>query len=586
MEASSCPQPRGAVDAAPIRSQRRVQHFRPASRSQASAGSALRLSPQHAAPRPSSSRRRCRRRGALAASRRRGRPGHPVCAGLRGEPGPVAAGRACRSRAEPEVTNRTQDGSLWLGVFSEGTSGHGGLHAGTLHSFAPDTLAQQTEQVRDALQQVQGTAHYRYDGPLDASNRDERARHSLSSPSRAGASTTLSSIPTRRSPTKTRTARRGPRCAGTISIARCSLSETSIPWAALYDRPLDIGGGTAPTVCPVFLDQLAAGKDLLDEPAKCHELPTCPLKGEAARNTVCPFGFWGIRQPLEQPLKQLSVENERQAAEELTSPAFVESCRVPASEGKPPALMGYGTNIPTGSEHLQELQQLSGSKSEASADRAKVLTHPRAGPRQPALHLLPRRRSERSVRLPLPPAVHRGRGPEPQEGTPAVPRVPERLQEHGHAPRGHQRAARQAHAGLGALAVIGSEIKINNLFARPFATRVLGDFLQGRSLGEAFLGSPAALPAEPQSARAGLHSERTGQRAPAREQLARAATVHVTRYFEPRGSPTRVSIVAGDPGAFGWGSPTGSPAPPVPPGAPAGPPRCTCARSTRPRPRR
>jgi hypothetical protein len=383
------------------------------------------------------------------------------------------------------VTNRAADGNLWIGVFSDRNAGQGGLRTGSLHTFPPEQLVTQLQLLRDALQQAHGSVTYKYAAPLDASNREERARQltQLAIQGWRLYDTLFNSNPSFTDEAK-ESFDEGLEAPGTISIARCALEEASIPWAALYDRPLDANGSTRPAVCPVFLAQLTEGKALLDEPAQCRAQATCPLQVDPRRrDTVCPFGFWGIRHQLEQPLKQLKAE---QAAELLTNPAFSEPSRLPAAGEPPPAVMGYGNNLPGITEHASELLQISGWKLQSSADRDTVMRALEQGPANLFYLFCHGVIQDKVFKLQFPPysieasnlMPVKGRSPflvfiNACESMATLPEVINQLL--GKFTR------------MGAMAVIGSEIKVNNLFARPFARQVLSDFLGGHSLGESFL---------------------------------------------------------------------------------------------------
>ncbi len=107
---------------------------------------------------------------------------------------------------------------------------------------------------------------------------------------------------------------------GTISIARVSESSLSLPWATLYDYPIYRGNeGERPTLCGVFAEppedpavaddpagsaRYRARRALLESFAACSGRDDCPQKDPAiASQTVCPFGFWGVRHKIEQPLQ-------------------------------------------------------------------------------------------------------------------------------------------------------------------------------------------------------------------------------------------------------------------------------------------
>ncbi|MBL7199058.1 MAG: CHAT domain-containing protein [Anaerolineae bacterium] len=71
-----------------------------------------------------------------------------------------------------------------------------------------------------------------------------------------------------------------------VQIARLSLDAT-FPWAVLYDRPLSYHP-TKNTVCRQFLDDDSCSGG-------------CPHEHDP--NVLCPYGFWGFRYIIEQPLR-------------------------------------------------------------------------------------------------------------------------------------------------------------------------------------------------------------------------------------------------------------------------------------------
>lgn len=99
---------------------------------------------------------------------------------------------------------------------------------------------------------------------------------------------------------------------GTIEIGRCRPEAAALPWQLVYDLPL----AAAPTgsVCKHYLEQLGQPADLLDNPKQCASRDACPHRvrlgggprtadaDQVAHETICPFGFWGTRHRITQPL--------------------------------------------------------------------------------------------------------------------------------------------------------------------------------------------------------------------------------------------------------------------------------------------
>lgn len=96
----------------------------------------------------------------------------------------------------------------------------------------------------------------------------------------------------------------------TISVARLAEGEV-LPWAVLYDRPLDLDDASPEEVCMRLLD-VPADRPL--DAVACRQRPDCPLQDEARkRRVVCPWGFWGLKHAIEQPPQRLDPGQEGRA---------------------------------------------------------------------------------------------------------------------------------------------------------------------------------------------------------------------------------------------------------------------------------
>lgn len=82
---------------------------------------------------------------------------------------------------------------------------------------------------------------------------------------------------------------------GVIQVARAGNSAYLIPWALLYDMPIQDGDPSQNRFCPVIdaWDALETSDGTL--------VQGCPYEAGHATNTVCPFGFWGFRHIIETP---------------------------------------------------------------------------------------------------------------------------------------------------------------------------------------------------------------------------------------------------------------------------------------------
>ncbi len=106
------------------------------------------------------------------------------------------------------------------------------------------------------------------------------------------------------------------RTRSTMQIARVARS-TSFPWALIYDLPVELDPEWK--LCPL-LDNWDLHRQLLDDlPGKC------PFDEQhAEKNALCPFGFWGYRQIIEQPPSTAAPKKEIAPAPHAVAP-FVRS---------------------------------------------------------------------------------------------------------------------------------------------------------------------------------------------------------------------------------------------------------------------
>jgi hypothetical protein len=99
---------------------------------------------------------------------------------------------------------------------------------------------------------------------------------------------------------------------GCVEVARCRGDAPALPWQVVYDLPLS--PLQQPTLCPSYLGPLGRSGGPLERPSECARQPCCPHRpslgpgGEPSADapnpgrTVCPFGFWGARHKIAQPL--------------------------------------------------------------------------------------------------------------------------------------------------------------------------------------------------------------------------------------------------------------------------------------------
>ena len=233
-------------------------------------------------------------------------------------------------------SNQGPGGSHWIGVFSDDGAGGMPLRSGQMRTLDNLVLTNRTRELRQTMQDVHGDPAYLY--PADKPPADPEVvkfgRHAIIELAKIGLRTydylfdSAEDLPDDRLDAFA-DAISAP---GIVSVARCD-STWAIPWAALYDKYLDVGRDQEITLCSVFESQLmanqwedgmvAAPQDLLDDPAACRAQSACPLNDNDKRKvTVCPFGFWGIRHQIEQPLQQVEPTADDVTPVELTTDEF------------------------------------------------------------------------------------------------------------------------------------------------------------------------------------------------------------------------------------------------------------------------
>jgi hypothetical protein len=417
-------------------------------------------------------------------------------------------------------TNQTADGTHWIGVF--GTDEEAGiqLRQGDMHTFDPGWLATRAERLRDLLAKIEGKKAYRFGSLPPFSDLEQEGREKdLVDLALAGwklyddlflshqAGLDMDRL------TELRAALQLP---GLVSVARCRGDSTTIPWAALYDLPLDTGKGDEIKLCPVFKDHLAASRwssdgtelvekhDLLDDPPQCRAQAQCPLGDRKLRRvTICPLGFWGILHQVEQPLQQVTPTPVDQVPKELEYPGFNQtSFLVRAGDEKVRMAMGIYPGIPDAGEHRLEIAALAPSILELDwkEDRDQVLTMVEEGGYHFYYFYCHGQVEEGEFKLKLGPSASPGyiasADLDPFEvqwhdqrqplvilnGCETMALTPELI----HGFLGKLRR-------VGALGIVGTEVKVWTQLARPLGRFVLKRVFEGASLGEAFLGARKQL---------------------------------------------------------------------------------------------
>jgi hypothetical protein len=301
---------------------------------------------------------------------------------------------------------------------------------------------------------------------------------------------------------------------GLISIARCRGESPTLPWAALYELRLDSGQPQALHLCPVFKDQLAANQwsqdgdrllnryDLLENPLACREQAACPLKGEARLHTVCPFGFWGLVHEIEQPVQLVTPTPVDQTPPELTLASPPERMGQTAFLSRQAGdrlrlAVGYYAGIADAFQHLSELQAAApGGAMElvAAPERERMLQMLENGDQHVYYFYCHGLIRGQEFRLLLGSLGHEqylsAADLDPREarwqgelrplvilnGCETMRLTPELI-------HGFLGVLRQ----MGASGVVGTEVPVVTLLARPVGVQLVGDLLAGFSIGESFL---------------------------------------------------------------------------------------------------
>lgn len=273
-------------------------------------------------------------------------------------------------------SNEGPDGTHWIGVFSQDAQGRTPLLSGQMRTFDNLDLTERVRDLRDRMQAVHGIGSYRYP-------RQDRVVHeevvafgeaALVDLARAGYVTYDYLFESAENLALDRLnafvaalVTMGGGRPSIVSIARCDAKWT-LPWAGLYDKYLDIGRDQELKLCGIFKQQVLANRwesgqlvqtaDLLDDPAACHAQADCPLRSAEADITVCPFGFWGFRHQIEQPLQEVQPTGENQVPEELRGALFSQTSMIRKPAGTP-VRIGAGVFPFLGlSEHEAEIEAL------------------------------------------------------------------------------------------------------------------------------------------------------------------------------------------------------------------------------------
>ena len=93
-----------------------------------------------------------------------------------------------------------------------------------------------------------------------------------------------------------------------IQLARTSTVPTThvIPWALVYDYPVELGRSDIPIkFCRVVDEQWTGNSARRKKNYSEQNILSCPYEHEHGTNIICPYGFWGYKYVLEQPISAL-----------------------------------------------------------------------------------------------------------------------------------------------------------------------------------------------------------------------------------------------------------------------------------------
>lgn len=144
----------------------------------------------------------------------------------------------------------------------------------------------------------------------------------------------------------------------TIQIAVADSAEYVFPWALVYDKPLEHNDGKN-VLCPAFVAALDAGGDPGFLEHQVCLFSGCPHAADT--NVICPSGFWGFRNIIEQPLSDIG-------------PAGQSGSLEIKARGKIALLMAISENLATVVAHEAEVRALAKFEVEVRAAKAEIGT--------------------------------------------------------------------------------------------------------------------------------------------------------------------------------------------------------------------
>lgn len=266
-----------------------------------------------------------------------------------------------------------------------------------------------------------------------------------------------------------------------ISIARLD-DNSSVPWSLMYDHRIDTADGDLSLCTRYRLPH--ADATFAESPEACRAQDECPLKDvDAARATVCPFGFWGFRHQIELRVRSTSASN-----------TPVDRTRVEAGERPRTAAAMYA--FAESPSHLAELGRFLAT--DALRDRREVLRALRQG-QHPLYYFFCHAEPRDGIRLKLAadqfiePSSIAARYEAAEDGWDITSWDEKRPLVFLNACQSialHTQLISpflDKFFGLGASAVVGTEVSVFTELAAEFATELLRRLTAGEPLGMALL---------------------------------------------------------------------------------------------------
>jgi hypothetical protein len=397
-------------------------------------------------------------------------------------------------------TNQTADGTHWIGVYSAGDMADCQLRSGDLVTIDPGTLADMAAETRQILADIEELVAqqpsapdppYLSDGQIAWRERD-LVRLACNGWEMFQALAAGSGL----EPSRVKNLWAKLQRPGIVSVGRCSIHRTNMPWAALYDLELDPDKIDEIALCRFFTHIVASGTPLPD-PQPCRDRPGCPLDGPDRARVVCPFGFWGFLHQVEQPLQH--VPGDGDDPDRFLSALRNQTSRLVCDRaGAVDVVVAVTPELDRQQEHGKEIaKELADTGLPPAAyesDRDQVLALLRQGGKHLYYFFCHGEAEGRKFHLVLGPDHAPGHisaanlshlyydwpdQPRPLiilNGCETMALLPQRIHVFVDALR-----------LLGASGVIGTEVEVHTGLARTFGRLMLGHFLSGSSLGEAVL---------------------------------------------------------------------------------------------------